>query len=67
VVEVARRNEDTTLLFQVEGNYMLKEVCSEDDVVHLNVLNDWHMFVFNLVCSRYSLLCIRNVVEVKIC
>jgi hypothetical protein len=67
VVEVARRNEDTTLLFQVEGNYMLKEVYSEDDVVHLNVLNDWHMFVFNLFCSRYSLLCIRNAVEVKIC
>ena len=46
---------------------MLKEVCFEDDVVHLNVLNAWHMFVFNLFCSRYSLLCIRNVAEVKIC
>lgn len=66
-MDVARRNEDTTLLFQVEGNYMLKEVCSEDDAVHLNGLNDWPVFVFNLFCSRYSLLCIRNVVEVKIC
>jgi len=46
---------------------MLKEVCSEDDAVHLNGLNDWPVFVFNLFCSRYSLLCIRNVVEVKIC
>jgi hypothetical protein len=46
---------------------MFKGVCFGDDVVHLEVLNVWLVFVFNLFNSRYSLLYVQNVAEVKIC
>lgn len=44
---------------------MFRGVCFGDEVLHLEVLNVWLMFVFNLFNSRYSLVYVQNVADVK--